>query len=127
MKNISLSIITIFIFASASAQLKNTRWNTTLQINGPVNTMIDFGKDTVLVYTIADSTMIEKMTYTSFDTSFTLIKIEGQSQCDTIPGKYGFIIKDNNLSMKLLKDECYDRSNVLDNTIWTRWKDAKLN
>ena len=127
MKNISLAIIAIFALASTSAQLKNTRWNTTLEINGSVNTMIDFGKDTALVYTVADSAMIEKMTYTSTDTSFILMKIEGQSQCDNIPGKYGFTIKDNNLSMKLLKDECNDRSNVLENTIWTRWKDAKLN
>jgi hypothetical protein len=125
MKNVSLAIIAIFVFASASAQLKNTRWNTTLEINGSVNTMFDFRKDTVLVYTVADSTMIEKMTYSSDDTSFTLMKIEGQSQCDNIPGKYGFTIKENNLSLKLLKDECYDRYNVLENTIWVRWKDPK--
>jgi hypothetical protein len=126
MKNISLAIIAIVAFASASAQLKNTRWNATLELNGSVNTMIDFGKDTALVYTVSDSTMIEKMTYTSNDTSFTLMKIEGQSQCDNIPGKYGFTIKENNLSVKVLKDECYDRSNVLENTTWTRWKEPSM-
>ena len=126
MKSISLAIIATLVFVSASAQLKNTRWNTTLEINGSVNTMIDFGKDTLLVYTVTDSTMIERMTYNSDDTSFTLTKIDGQSQCETIPGKYGFTIKENNLSLKLLKDECYDRSNVLENTTWTRWKEPKL-
>ena len=126
MKKTSLAILATVVFASASAQLKNTRWNATLELNGSVNTMIDFGKDTALVYTVSDSTMIEKMTYTSNDTSFTLMKIEGQSQCDNIPGKYGFTIKENNLSVKVLKDECYDRSNVLENTTWTRWKEPNM-
>jgi len=58
-----------------------------LQINEPVNTLMDFRKDTVLIYTVADSNIIERMTYTFDDTSFTLVKIDGQSDCYKRAGK----------------------------------------
>jgi hypothetical protein len=124
MKNCFLLLIALFDFITAFAQLENTRWKTTLQIdNTPVNSLLDFKKDTVLLYTVADSTMIESMMYTKDDSSFTLIRIDGQSSCGDIPGKYGFSIKDDHLSLALLKDECYDRYNVIENTVWTKWKD----
>jgi hypothetical protein len=125
MKNISVIIMAIFTFSSAHAQLNNTKWSTTLQINGSINTMFDFKKDTALVYMVDDGSMIERMTYTSTDTSITLTKIDGQSPCDNVPGTYLFTIKENNLMMKVLKDECYDRVNVIDNTVWSKWKNAQ--
>ena len=82
MKNVSLFIIATFVFTTAFAQLENTRWKATLQINNSaVNTLIDFRKDTVLLYTVADSNMIERMTYSKDDTAFTLLKIDGESGC----------------------------------------------
>lgn len=94
-----------------------------MQINGPLNTLMDFRKDTVLIYTVADSNLIERMTYTSDDTSFTLLKIDGQSDCYKEPGKYHFAITGDNLVLKLLADECYDRYSVIQNTTWKKWKD----
>ncbi len=124
MKKIYFAFITTFSFTAAFAQLENTRWKTMLQISGPINTIINFKKDTVSIYTVADSSLIERMTYTKNDTSFSLLKIDGQSECDnSTPGKYGFTIKDDSLFLKLLKDECYDRYSVLQNTRWAKWKD----
>jgi hypothetical protein len=126
MKIISLAFIATFTVAPAFAQLENTRWKTILEVNGPINTLIDFRKDTVLIYTVADSTMIERMTYKSDDTSFTLQKIDGQSDCDNTPGKYSYTIKRDNLILSLLNDDCYDRYSVIQNTTWTKWKDHTI-
>ena len=123
MKKNSLLFVATFLLNAAFAQLENTRWKATLQINGPLNTLMDFRKDTVLIYTVADSNLIERMTYTSDDTSFTLLKIDGQSDCYKEPGKYHFAITGDNLVLKLLADECYDRYSVIQNTTWKKWKD----
>jgi hypothetical protein len=72
-KNYSL-LIAMALITSTFAQLQNTRWQATLEINGSVSTILDFRKDTVLLYTVADSSMIEKMIYTRDDTTFTLVK-----------------------------------------------------
>jgi hypothetical protein len=126
MKKNSLLFVATFLLNAAFAQLENTRWKATLQINGPLNTLMDFRKDTVLIYTVADSNLIERMTYTSDDTSFTLLKIDGQSDCYKEPGKYHFAITGDNLLLKLLADECYDRYSVIQNTTWKKWKDYPL-
>ena len=123
MKKNALLFVATLLFNAAFAQLENTRWKTLLQINGPVNTLMDFRKDTVLIYTVADSNIIERMTYTIGDTSFTLVKIDGQSDCYKEPGKYRFTITGDNLLLKLLADECYDRYSVIQNTTWKKWKD----
>ena len=113
------------IFSSSLfAQLDNTRWKATLIIDEPVNVIFDFKKDILSLYTVADSTMIETMNYTKDDTSFTLTKIDGQSDCDnSTPGKYRFKIKNGKIEIKMISDDCYDRSSVIDNTTWTKWKE----
>lgn len=120
-KNYSL-LIAIALCTATFAQLQNIRWKTTLQINGAVNSILDFRKDTVLLYTVADSTMIERMIYTKDDTSFTLIKIDGQSDCYNSPGKYAYSIKGDELSLRMITDDCYDRYSVIQNTVWKKWK-----
>lgn len=123
MKKNCFILLTTLLSNTIFAQLENTRWKATLQINGPLNTLMDFRKDTVLIYTVADSNLIERMTYTSDDTSFTLLKIDGQSDCYKEPGKYRFTITGDNLLLKLLADDCYDRYSVIQNTTWKKWKD----
>ncbi|HRI20598.1 MAG TPA: DUF3471 domain-containing protein [Panacibacter sp.] len=127
-------IIMLFILhasISAKAQLENTRWKATLIIDGQVNTIFDFKKDTCSIYTVADSTVIETMTYKQNDTTFTLLKIEGQSDCgNDVSGIYHFKVKDNQLFVQVLSDDCDDRASVLQNTEWKIWKninEVKLN
>lgn len=119
-----ISLLFLLITASyVNAQLENTRWKATIVIENPVNVIFDFKKDTASIYTVADSTVIETMTYTSTDTSVTLSKIEGESECGNEPGKYKFTITNNMMLLTLISDDCYDRSSVVDSTKWTKWKD----
>ncbi|MEO5592785.1 MAG: DUF3471 domain-containing protein [Chitinophagaceae bacterium] len=124
MKKYLFVSIALLFYATAPAQLENTRWKTTLTIDEKaLNVIIDFKKDTVVLYTTADSILIEKMTYTKTNALFTLLKIEGQSDCDNgTPGEYAFTIKGDSLLLKLLKDDCYDRYSVLQHTKWKKWK-----
>ncbi len=64
------------------------------------------------------------MTYQHDDSSFTVFKTEGQSDCgNSMPGKYRYTIKGDSLMMELIKDDCYDRYNAIENTKWVKWKD----
>ncbi len=124
MKKTYLLLLSILLPAIMFAQLANTRWKATLIIDGPLNTIFDFRKDTCSIYTVADSTLIETMTYKQTDTTFTLHKIDGQSDCDKdVLGTYHFQVKNEQLSVQMLADECYDRSSVLQNTEWKKWKE----
>ena len=124
MKKIMFFFAFSIFSSSLFAQLDNTRWKATLIIDEPVNVIFDFKKDILSLYTVADSTMIETMNYTKDDTSFTLTKIDGQSDCDnSTPGKYRFKIKNGKMEIKMISDDCYDRSSVIDNTTWTKWKE----
>lgn len=104
------------------AQLANTQWKSTIIIGNPVNVVLNFSKDTCSLYTVADSTIIEIMTYKASDTILTLVKVDGQSDCDiTTPGKYRFNIQNKVLTLQLLSDDCEDRSNVIADTKWKPW------
>jgi hypothetical protein len=77
-----------------------------------------------MLYKVADSAMIETMVYTIEGTSFTLRKIDGQSDCDNnTPGKYRFTIRNKTLYLKKIADNCDDRSSVIDSTEWIKWND----
>jgi len=122
MKKRFLVIAGLFATCSLHAQLTNTQWKTRLDINGPVGVILDIKKDTCSLYTIADSIIIETMTYTVKDSIYTLNKIDGQSECDnSTPGVYKFIVKNNTLAMHMVSDNCDDRSSAIDNTNWQPW------
>ena len=76
------------------AQLKNTRWEGAIKGDNPRNAMLDFKKDTLILYAASNNEIVETMTYTINGNTFTVKKVEGQSDCDnTIPMKYRFEIK----------------------------------
>ncbi|MEP7319808.1 MAG: DUF3471 domain-containing protein, partial [Panacibacter sp.] len=124
MKKITVLLSAFVFMASAFAQLENTKWKSTITIDGPVNVIFHFKKTTVDLYRIADNSLIESMSYTHNDTSFTLKKISGQSDCDdAIPGKYRYVLMPKTLLLKVITDNCGDRSSVIDKTQWSAWKD----
>jgi hypothetical protein len=123
MKTIIFFLIITFASASSFAQLQNTSWIGTLKGDNPRNAILGFKKDTVILYTVSDSEIVERMTYTLSGTTFTVKKIDGQSDCDyTTPGKYGFVIKDGKMLIKIVSDACNDRSSAIDTTKWRKWK-----
>lgn len=119
MKKIIYILSVTFITFSAHAQLENSKWKTTLQIDQPVDVIFNFSADTLDVTNAADNSDIEAMNYNVADTVLTLHKLYGQSECDTAAvGKYSYKINGNQLWLLLISDDCDDRSNVI--------KDVKL-
>ncbi len=122
MKKIILFAFVLFS-VSLQAQLNNTRWRGVLKGDNPQSVLLDFKENNFNVYTVSDSSMVERMLFTNDKTSFEVKKIDGQSDCDnTTPGKYQFTIKKDSLFIKVISDACGDRSSAIDDTKWIRWK-----
>ena len=120
MKKVIYTLVIIFIAINVNAQLANTKWKTTLQTDEAIDVIFNFGADTLDVTNAGDNSDIEAMNYALQDTVLTLRKLFGESQCDTSAvGTYSYKINGNELWLKLISDNCEDRSNVI--------KDIKLN
>lgn len=123
MKKIILILIATLALKQTFSQLKNTKWEGAIKGDNHQNAILDFKKDTLILYAASNNEVIEMMTYHINGKIFTVKKIEGQSDCDnTIPGKYGFEIKADKISIKLIDDACADRSSAIDTTKWTKWR-----
>ncbi len=110
-----------FAFISAKAQLTNTKWKGTIHLDQPTDIIIHFGTDTLEAFSAEDNSSVEIMHYSIQDTVLTVQKISGQSQCDdVVVGKYKIEIKDNEMLMTVIDDDCDDRGPVLDNTTWKK-------
>ena len=119
MKQITCLLTIIFIGLNAQAQLANTKWKATLQLDEPIDVIFNFSADTLDVTSADDNSDIEAMNYSLQDTVLTLRKLYGQSQCDTSAvGNYSYKVNDDELWLVLISDNCDDRSSVI--------KDIKL-
>ena len=107
--------LSIFLVAfSANAQLTNTKWKGTLNIQGGLGVQFNYGKDTLEVINLDDNSSIETMKYTVNDSIVTIQKLYGSSQCDTSTlGKYKYVINGDQMTMRLISDDCFDRSNAI--------------
>jgi len=121
MKKIVISMLLILAVAVANAQLKNTKWKGTLQLDNPMDVILDFRTDTLLASTVQDGAVIETMSYSATDSTFSFQKISGQSDCsDSSKATYKFDIKENVLSVKTISDDCSGRSFYMTKTKWTK-------
>ncbi len=120
MKTICFILALIVVAHISNAQLKNTKWTGMLQLESPVEVVFDFKTDTLNAINNSDKTVIESMTYKVTDSTFTIMKVSGQSECDNIAGTYKFTIKENELTIVKLNDECSDRYEVLNNTTYKK-------
>ncbi|MDB5089552.1 MAG: hypothetical protein JWR09_3546 [Mucilaginibacter sp.] len=122
MKKIITLVLILFTAINTHAQLANTKWKGTLKIEEDVPAFFDFGSDTLKITRFANNAPIENMIYTITDSTLTLKKTAGQSDCDNdVIGKYKFWTNGDKLSLKLLADACEDRSSVLDNTTYAKF------
>jgi len=122
MKKIIFILIATIALQTSFAQLKNTRWEGAIKGDNPQNGVLDFKKDTLILYDV-NNEIVETMTYKISANSFTLKKLNGKSDCDnTTPGKYTFEIKGGKMLIKNMIDLCDDRSSALDTTTWTKLK-----
>jgi hypothetical protein len=114
-KSLFCLVLVTLVGGSIKAQLANTKWKGVLKLDDPVNVAFEFGKDTLTVINLDENSILETMVYTVTNSTFTLRKISGQSDCDSsTPGKYKYEIKDSALTMTLVEDACEDRG-VLNN------------
>jgi hypothetical protein len=124
MKKILLCLLSAVVCISSFSQLQNTRWKGTIKGDNPRNVILDFKKDQVVLYTVSDSEIVERMTYGINQNIITLKKIDGQSDCDNATlGQYKFKTENQKMTFALSSDQCSDRSSAFDATKWTKWKD----
>ena len=102
-----------FIAFNLQAQLSNTQWKGTLNIQGGMDVVFNFTNDTLDVTSPQSGQSIETMKYSLTDSVLSIEKISGNSQCDTATGNYKYEVKDNQLTLSLIKDDCYDRANAI--------------
>ena len=120
MKKIVFLAAIIFAGVSANAQLTNVKWKGVLQLDSPVDVIMDFRTDTLEAVTAEDGQILETMHFNVADTVLSIKKLSGQSECGESEAKYKFEIKDNELTLTLISDDCYNRSSVLDGTKWIK-------
>ena len=113
MNKIFLTLLIAMIVYSADAQLSNTKWKGTLNVEGGMDVLFNFSNDTLDVQNAADNSSLETMTYTNTDSVLTLVKLYGQSQCDTTTGKYKYVIVNNEMTLSVLSDSCVDRAGAI--------------
>ena len=110
MKRILVTVIVIFIAFTANAQLANTKWKGTLNVEGGLDVLFNFNNDTLDVSNAESGESLEAMKYTTTDSVLTLVKLFGQSQCDSTAGNYKYAIMNNELTLSLISDQCPDRA-----------------
>ena len=121
MKMIILIILVLFAFVPSMAQQEHFKWKGTIHLDSPTDIYLDFRNDTCEAIRVVDSQSVETMHYTINDTLLTLQKITGGSDCDDQGvGKYKIEKKDDGFLITLIDDDCSDRSDALDNTMWTK-------
>jgi len=116
MNTYRLLLVTFFccIVSITRAQLTNSKWMGTLLMEQTVSVIWKFEKDTVTVLALADSSLIEKMTYKTEPGYLFIIRINGMSSCDNYTiGKYKFDIRDEKLFLTAVDDACTDRSGAI--------------
>src|SRR6516164_8578244 len=106
MKKITLLLIVIIGTLTANAQLAKSKWKGTLQLDNPLEVIFDFGKDSLFVYTVADNSALETMTFSDSDKVLIIKKVYGQSDCNEVEGKYKYEIKNDELLLTLIADDC---------------------
>jgi hypothetical protein len=120
MKKIFLIALISFVGAAANAQLANVKWKGTLQLDQQTDVFLNFKTDTLEAITVEDGQVIESMKFSVQDSVLSISKLFGQSECSDTESKYKFEIKEDELTLTVVSDDCPDRSSVLDGSKWKK-------
>jgi hypothetical protein len=125
-KTILLTVVTCFLLTAAKAQLTNTKWQGTANLEQEDKSLVsakiiwDFKKDTVTV-TFPDGGTPEVMAYTVKKDILVLTKLSGDSPCQIgAVGKCRFHITDDKFYITTVEDQCAARSKAPDGKPYTR-------
>jgi len=114
MTKMMIALIVTCIACTANAQLSNTKWKGTLDIDGGMNVVFQFKGDTLNVVNAYDNSSLETMKYAVDGKVITIQKLYGESQCSgSTLGKYKYAIVKDEMKLNLISDDCYDRSNAI--------------
>lgn len=98
-------IISLFIWQKPGNQsLTNTKWHGTIYVPDASDGVLEFGKDTLSVY--MDGNVLETMLYKENADTLSLKKISGGSPCGEETGLYKYEVKDNQLFVTPISDDC---------------------
>ena len=113
-KILILAVICCFGYA-AKAQLASTSWIGTMNVQGGMDAIFNYGKDTLVVINPSDNSTIETMTYSVNDSIISIKKVDGTSPCDNeTVGKYSYKLENDQLTMKLVADDCSERAQAIE-------------
>ncbi len=101
-----LSVITV----SAQTGLSATRWKGIAYIPDAAEVTLSFTKDSVVM--LRDNDPLETMHYSLSGDTLRIEKLSGMSPCGVNTGTYKLSIKNNNLFLEVIKDECPERINA---------------
>lgn len=108
------TLVIIFFAFNVNAQLANSKWKATLQLDEAVDVVFNFSADTLEVTNAEDNSNIETMKYSLKDTVLTLQKLYGSSECDTgTMGSYSFTVNGDAIWIRIISDACNDRADVI--------------
>ena len=114
MSKMMIALIATCMACTANAQLSNTKWKGTLDIDGGMNVVFQFKGDTLNVVNAYDNSSLETMKYKVDGKIMTIKKLYGESQCsESTLGKYKYAIVKDEMKLNLISDDCYDRSNAI--------------
>ena len=109
--------------ATLKAQLANTKWTGIVTAGEQVTVIWDFKKDTVQVFMLPDSTLMETMIYHVEDKNITFQKVSGTSPCpNSVIGKYKLELKDDKMLITPIEDDCDARKMAANPDGYTRIK-----
>jgi hypothetical protein len=113
MKIILSLVLVLLATASVKAQYENTSWKGIYMIPDPTELVLQFKQDTLLLNYFADGSNVETMNYTIKGDTLTMTKISGISPCEDIKGVYKLAIKNDQLFMTLIEDDCHERASAM--------------
>jgi hypothetical protein len=114
MKKIIAFALIVITSLTINAQLANTKWKGTLNLDNPIDAFFNFKTDTLEVLNTEDNSNIESMKFSVNDSVLVIQKLFGQSQCDNSAiGRYKFQINGDEMTWEVMTDDCDDRSQVI--------------
>ena len=107
-----LLILVFFTCLSADTttenELENTTWKGTFYVPNATEGLFVFKQDTVMV--MVNDYAMETMKFSTTGDTLSLKKISGDSSCGMDEALYQYTVSNNTLKLKMLKDDCPDRS-----------------
>ncbi|HEY4936657.1 MAG TPA: hypothetical protein VII44_08760 [Puia sp.] len=107
----------------ATAQLVNSKWKGYVNADEKIRVIWIFDKDTVQVFSLPDSSLMEAMTYKVEPGFLFITRVSGMSNCDNnTVGKYQYRINNDSLYLAPVEDACSQRANAAWNEPYVRVK-----